>query len=153
VFLAISCLVVFIVVIQVASAHSAAAGSTPKAAAPKAAPSAKASPRPKATTRPTPRAVTVAYLAAISRHDWPEVWKLGGKNVGTGPYASYAGMVAGYRGTVKDVLLNVRVSGQSAIGEFHAHESDGEVRTYAFSYLVRGGEIVHASVREVGSSR
>jgi hypothetical protein len=134
-----------------AGTHAASAGSVPRATA---------SPEPSrsgATTSAraplTPREVALAYLAAISRHDWPEVWKLGGENVGHGQYATYARMVAGYAGTVKNVPLPLKVAGRMISGHFLAYESDGEMRTYAFTYLIRNGVIVHATADEVKSTR
>jgi hypothetical protein len=154
VILAVAFLVVLISVVQVVGAHPDAAASAPRGAVPKASPDAATGvPSKTAAGRSTPRAVAIAYLAAISRHDWHAVWELGGKNVGLGQSASYAGMVAGYQGTVKDVPVKIQVNGWTASGQFHAYESDGEVRTYAFSYVVRGTEIVHAAVRELSSTR
>ena len=132
-----------------AGTHTASAGSVPRATA---------SPEPSRPTTSaraplTPREVALAYLAAISRHDWPEVWRLGGDNVGHGQYATYAGMVAGYAGTVKDVPLPLKVAGRTVSGHFLAYESDGEIRTYAFTYVIRNGVIVHATADEVKSAR
>jgi hypothetical protein len=93
--------------------------------------------------------VVKAFLAAISKHDWPEVWKLGGKYIGQGPYSSYTGMVSGYKGTIRDVPVVLKTAGQTVSGQFLAYESDGEIRTYAATYVVRGGVIIHADVHEV----
>ena len=46
-------------------------------------------------SQPAPAKVVQDYYEAINRRDWPLVWRLGGRNVGTGPAATYAGMVAG----------------------------------------------------------
>jgi hypothetical protein len=84
---------------------------------------------------PAPGAVVSEFFAAISRHDWPEVWRLGGKNLGYGPYASYSGMVSGYRGTIRDTLISIRTAGQTVSGQFRAYEAGGSVRTYEFTYI------------------
>jgi len=151
---AAACLVMLFVIIQVAvRAHPAAASSRPRTGV-SAAPSKKSvKGRIDTGTGPTaPRAVAVAYFEAISRHDWLEVWKLGGKNLGQGLYTTYAGMVAGYQGTVKDVPVALHAKGQAVSGQFLAYESNGEVRTYAFTYLVRDGVIIRAAQREVHST-
>jgi hypothetical protein len=94
--LAAAFLVVLITVLQVVGAHPDGASPAPQAPVPKASPGAATGvPSRVAEDRSTPGAVAVAYLAAISRHDWPAVWQLGGRNVGQGQSASYAGMVAG----------------------------------------------------------
>jgi hypothetical protein len=99
----------------------------------------------------TPVGVVKAFFAAISRHDWPEVWKLGGRYIGQGPYASYTGMISGYEGTVRDVSVVLKTAGQTVSGQFLAYESGGEIRTYAATYVVRGGVIIHADQHEVRS--
>jgi restriction endonuclease len=77
-----------------------------------------------------PVRVVRAFYAAISRHDWPQVWRLGGRNLGYGPYASYQGMVAGYAGTVRDELTDLRTRGSVVSGRFRAYHADGQVRAY-----------------------
>ncbi len=150
-----ACLVMLSVVVQVAvRAHPAAAGSRPVPAV-SAAPS-EASMKARVETvvaPPASRAVAMAYFAAISKHDWPEVWELGGKNLGQGLYTTYAGMVACYHGTVKDIPVALHAKGQTVSGQFLAYESDGEIRTYSFSYLVRAGVIVGAAQSELRSTR
>ena len=107
-----------------------------------ASPSAHRSPSATPASDPAdPRQVVRAFYAAISRHDWPRVWRLGGRNLGYGPYASYRGMVAGYAGTVRDEVTDLRASGNQVSGHFRAYHRDGRVRTYRFGYLVRGGVI------------
>ena len=65
---------------------------------------------------PGPGSVVREYFAAISRHDWQEVWRLGGKNVGHGPSATYNGMVSGYHRTAKDMVTSLSVTGDSVSG-------------------------------------
>jgi len=50
---------------------------------------------------------------------------LGGKNLGSGPYASYAGMISAYRLSQRDVLTAVHASGESVTGRFLAYETTG----------------------------
>jgi hypothetical protein len=76
------------------------------------------------------------------------VWRLGGRNLGYGPYATYQGMVAGYAQTVRDSLTTLRVTGATVTGSFRAQQSDGTVRSYQFSYVIRGGAIVSGQQRE-----
>lgn len=121
---------------------------TPAAAGETLQPSSPASPRTRDTQAKAapqvlaPASVIRKFYAAISRHDWQQVWLLGGKNLGRGPYASYAGMVAGYRDTVRDVLKEVHVAGETVTGSFLAYQGGGTTRVYRFDYTVRGGVIV-----------
>lgn len=91
---------------------------------------------------PAPGSVVREYFAAISRHDWPQVWQLGGKNLGSGPYASYAGMISAYRLSQRDVLTAVHASGESVTGRFLAYETTGTVQAYDFSLTIRAGTIM-----------
>jgi hypothetical protein len=96
-----------------------------------------------------PVRVVRAFYAAISRHDWPQVWRLGGRNLGYGPYASYQGMVAGYAGTVRDEVTDLRTRGGVVSGHFRAYHADGQVRAYRFSYVVRGGAITSGFQQDI----
>jgi hypothetical protein len=105
--------------------------------------------QPKATTKapqataPAPSGPSVVmreFYQAISQHNWHRVWRLGGKNLGHGPYASFSGMVAGYRETERDTLRALAVSGDTATGWFLAYQTTG-VQAYSFRYIVRGGTI------------
>ena len=60
----------------------------------------------------SPAVVVRAYIAAINRRDWPQVWQLGGKNLGT----SYSQMIAGYQKTSKIVVTTLTASGQNVSG-------------------------------------
>jgi hypothetical protein len=91
---------------------------------------------------PSPVQVVREFYAAISSHDWPKVWRLGGKDLGRGPYATYDGMVSGYRGTIRDVLTEVHATGDTVTGRFLAYQSGGVIRPYQFTYVVRDGVIV-----------
>jgi restriction system protein len=89
-----------------------------------------------------PATVVRDFFTAISRQDWAKVWLLGGKNLGHGPYRSYRGMISGYAGTVRDLLVTLNVTGDTASGEFIAYETEGREQFYQYSYVVRGGTIV-----------
>ena len=110
--------------------------------APQPAPVAASSRAPKPPGPPAPEAVIRQFYASISSHDWPEVWRLGGRNLGTGPYASYGGMVSGYRGTVRDVLTELHARGDRVSGRFLAYQASGAVLVYQFSYVVHDGAII-----------
>ena len=92
-------------------------------------------------TAPDPASIAQAYFAAISHHDWPQMWQLGGKNLGTGPYASYPGMVSAFRLIQRDVLTVLHRSGPSVTGRYVAYETTGVVQTYDFSLTIRAGTI------------
>jgi len=94
---------------------------------------------------PAPTSVVQQYFAAISRHDWLQVWQLGGKNLGPGRYTSYAGMVSGFRLCQRDVLTVLHASGPSVTGRFLAYEITGAVQTNNFSLTVEGGTITAGS--------
>jgi eukaryotic-like serine/threonine-protein kinase len=81
--------------------------------------------------------VVKAYFAAIDAHDWPSVWKLGGKNLGQ----SYASMINGFRYTSHDVLISLTAAGGSVYARVRAYETTGTVQTYALSYTVSNGVI------------
>jgi restriction system protein len=92
-------------------------------------------------TAAAPGTVVRQFFAAIGRHDWAQVWLLGGVNLGRGPHRTYGGMVAGYLGTVRDVIVELKVTGDTAAGDFKAYDDNGRVMIYQFSYLVRDGTI------------
>lgn len=105
--------------------------------------------QPKATTRPPraiapappgPTAVVREYYDAISGHNWRRVWELGGKNLGHGPYASFSGMITGYRQTEHDTLRALAVTGDTVTGWFLAYQTTG-IQAYSFRYIVRDGTI------------
>jgi hypothetical protein len=143
-----------------ASTSVAARGATPGSSMPS---RASASPVPASTvhansaparTAPVspvsaPVRVVRAFYAAISRHDWPQVWRLGGRNLGYGPYAGYRGMVTGYAGTVRDEVTDLRTRGSVVSGHFRAYHANGQVRAYRFRYVVRGGAITSGFQQDI----
>ena len=153
-----ACITVLGVAIQIAATpRSAAADPAPSSAVTRTSRPVSTLPPDRGASKPsassTSSAVVRKFLAAISSHNWPEVWTLGGKNIGRGPYASYTGMVAGYRGTIRDVPTTLRASGRTVSGRFLAYQTDGEVVTYAFTYVVQGGTIVRSDACSVRTVR
>jgi Restriction endonuclease len=102
---------------------------------------------------PSPGSVVREYFAAISRHDWRDVWRLGGRNVGRGLSATYNGMVSGYRLTARDVVTSLSVTGDSVSVRIRAYETTGAVQAYSFRYVVRNGVIVSGHPVSPGGSR
>lgn len=100
-----------------------------------------------------PNAVAREFFSAISSHDWPKVWNLGGKNIGHGPYATYAGMLSGYHSTIRDVPTSLTTHGQTASGTFLAYETGRRVSTYRFAFLVKNGEIIDAKQYRTGTAQ
>ncbi len=82
-------------------------------------------------------AVVRSFIAAINKHDWRQVWRLGGKNLG----GSYASMVAGFQHTSHDVLASLTANGDTVSARIRAYETTGAVQTYALSYVVQHGVI------------
>ncbi len=100
---------------------------------------------------PGPRAVVLAYIAAINSHNWHRVWALGGKNFSP----SYQDMVTGYRLTAHDDLTGVRVHGDTVYARLLARKTTGEVLRYRVRYVVHGGVITagHATPLATGHRR
>jgi serine/threonine protein kinase len=82
-------------------------------------------------------AVVRAFIGAINKHDWHQVWQLGGKNLGS----SYASMVAGFKHTSRDVLTSLTTRGDTVTAYITAYETTGAHQTYALSYVVKHGVI------------
>jgi hypothetical protein len=94
------------------------------------------------TPWPDPAVVVREYFAAINRRDWQQVWDLGGKNLGRGPYASYRGMISAYRDAIRDALTEIAVSRDSVTGQFLAYQTGNVIQPYRFELTVRDGVIV-----------
>jgi len=97
---------------------------------------------------PGPRAVVLAYIAAINAHQWHRVWDLGGRNLSP----SYQAMVAGYRLTAHDRLTSVTVHGATVDANLSARETTGVVQRYRMHYVVRNGVIVAGHATLLGTS-
>jgi hypothetical protein len=106
-----------------------------------------ASAGPSAAPLPTrPAAVVRAYYAAISAHDYSRAWQLGGDHTGT----TRQQFVAGFRGTERDTVTVVKVSGHVVAARLTALQTDGTVKRFVGSYLVRRGTIIVFNVRPAG---
>lgn len=143
----VCCVAVLIVVVQIAAGSHDKTGNAQLNRAHVGRPSSAA------VRSGAPDVVAKEFFAAISSHDWLRVWTLGGKNIGRGPYATYPGMVSGYRGTIRDVLMNLKAQGQTVSGEFLAYETGERVSTYDFVFVVRNGVIVSARQRWMGTTQ
>jgi serine/threonine protein kinase len=103
----------------------------------------------------TSRAVSVAasppmvvkrYYAAISRRAYERAWKLGGDDTKT----SYTQFVAGYSGTRRDVVTILTWTGYQVTAKIAAFQTNGAVKEYQGTYLVRSGVITSFNVHQVG---
>jgi restriction system protein len=138
----VACAALAVIVVFV---HAGTAGPRP---APTASPAAAVARVSRPAPAPGPAQVVREYVAAINRRDWQQVWELGGKNRGRGPYATYAGMISGYQGTIRDALTEMHVSGNTVTGQFLAYQAGNVIQPYRFQYTVRGGAIVSGYQRE-----
>ena len=96
---------------------------------------------------PGPRAVVLAYFAAINERDWPTVWRLGGDRLSS----SYHAMVAGYAETVRDDAQVVRVKGDTVVVQLRAYETGGVMQVFRVYYVVTDGTISSGSSLLVSS--
>jgi restriction system protein len=158
----VACAALTVIVVLV---HASTAGPRPvPTASPHATSHAAGVPSPSAVAHvsrqeppPGPAEVVREFVAAINRRDWRQVWDLGGKNLGRGLYASYAGMISGYQGTIRDVLTEIHASGDTVTGQFLAYQTGNVVQPYRFKYTVRGAVILsgyqHADVPAESAAR
>jgi hypothetical protein len=93
-----------------------------------------------------PAAVVQAYYAAISAHEYRRAWRLGGDHTRT----TWPQFVAGFRGTERDTVTVLKVSGHLVTARLTALQTDGTVKRFAGSYLVRRGAIIVFNVRPAG---
>jgi serine/threonine protein kinase len=89
----------------------------------------------------SPQTVVREYFAAINARDWPEVWRLGGRNFSP----SMRAMITGYSTTRRDVLTSIDVKGELVQVRLLAYETTGAVRKYALTYRVHRGVITAGS--------
>ena len=91
-------------------------------------------------------AVVDQFYQDITDRNYAAAWTLGGKYIGGQDYASW---VNGYATTASISLYDEADWGS---GQVHAYlsavQSDGTTRTYAGTYTVSGGVIVHASIAQ-----
>jgi serine/threonine-protein kinase len=93
----------------------------------------------------SPPTVVKRYYAAISRRAYARAWKLGGDNT----KSTYPQFVAGYSGTRRDVVTILTWAGNQVTAKIAAFQTNGEVKQYQGTYLVRGGVITSFNVRQV----
>ena len=84
-----------------------------------------------------PRAVVKAYLDAINAHNWPKVWRLGGKHLNS----SYDSMLSGFQVTSYDVIMHMTAVGNAVEVRIRAHETTGPVQVYVLHFTVSGNVI------------
>ena len=94
----------------------------------------------------TPATVVRRYYAAISRRDYARAWKLGGDNTKT----SYPQFVAGYSQTQRDVVTILKSASDQVAASIVAVQTDGSVKKFEGTYLVRSGVITSFNVHQVG---
>jgi serine/threonine protein kinase len=97
-------------------------------------------------TTPGPAATVQAYFAAINAHDYAKAWALGGKNIAS-PYSKFAN---GFKGTAKDTVTVVSVTGGVVTVKLAAAQTDGSVKYFAGTYTVANGVITGSQIQPVG---
>ncbi|HEV2370614.1 MAG TPA: hypothetical protein VGS19_00475, partial [Streptosporangiaceae bacterium] len=105
--------------------------------------------KPSSSTRPSssasaavlralpPQAVVKTFIDAVNAHDWPQVWQLGGKNLGM----TYSAMVAGFGSTSHDVLTAMTTNGDTVSARVDDIGATGSAQVYALVYTVQNGAI------------
>ena len=111
------------------------------------APAAASSSGPTAGPLPArPAEVVRAYYAAISAHEYQRAWRLGGDHTKT----TWRQFVAGFRGTERDTVLVLKVSGHLVAARLTALQADGTTKRFVGSYRVQHGAITVFNVRPDG---
>jgi hypothetical protein len=121
-------------------AGSGVSGSPPAPSSP-----GSASASPTASPRRGPAVVVHKYFAAINQGDYAKAWRLGGSNFGS----TYAAYVAGFQGTVNDVVTIISVSGSVVTAHLAALQSDGTTKNFEGTYTVIDGVIAKSGVHQV----
>jgi serine/threonine protein kinase len=94
----------------------------------------------------SPGRTVSAYYAAITARDYPLAWRLGGDHT----TISYRLFVAGFRGTERDQVTILKVSGNRVTARLTAVQTDGSVKHFQGSYVVRHGVITGFNVHPAG---
>jgi hypothetical protein len=89
--------------------------------------------------------VVKEYFAAINHGHYAKAWRLGGSNFSP----SFAAYVAGFQGTVHDVVTIISVKGSVVTAGLSALQADGTTKVYQGTYTVVNGVIVKSSIRQV----
>ena len=98
-----------------------------------------------ASPRSGPVIIVQAYFDAINSGDYAKAWRLGGSNFSS----SYAAYVAGFQGTVDDVITIISVEGRVVTVRLAALQADGSTKTYEGEYTVIHGVIAKSSVQQL----
>ena len=100
-----------------------------------------------ATGPPVATAVIIVkeYFAAINHGHYAKAWRLGGSNFSP----SFAAYVAGFQGTVHDVVTIISVKGSVVTAGLSALQADGTTKVYQGTYTVVNGVITKSSIRQV----
>jgi serine/threonine protein kinase len=110
-------------------------------------------PSPATTGKPTtaapagPAATAEAYIAAINAHDYAKAWHLLGAKYTDSSYSSF---VNGFKGTAKDNLTVLSVTGNVVTVRLAATQTNGSVKSYQGTYTVVGGVITQADIEPAG---
>jgi tRNA A-37 threonylcarbamoyl transferase component Bud32 len=91
-----------------------------------------------------PVSVVTAYYDAVNNHDYATAYRL---NVPARKKSgSYAAFKEGFTGTQHVYLAITSVSGHQVSFNLRAEQTNGTVKTYTGTYIVRNGEIADANV-------
>jgi hypothetical protein len=119
--------------------------STPTAS-PSSSPVATVSPTASVTPQANAAASTVqAYIAAINAKDYARAWQIAGSDMGT----TYADFVSGFKGTEKDTLTILSVTGDVVTVRLSALHTNGLVQVFEGTYTVQNGVIVSTDIQQV----
>ena len=130
--------------------HTARASRRPKAIrtshAPSPSPTATSTPVTSPTPVADPAAVVEDYVGAINDHDYQAAWQLGGYHFAS----SYSAFTAGFATTVRDELDITGVNGDDVSVQITAVQTNGTNVVFEGTYVISGGVIASASMREAG---
>jgi Protein kinase domain len=94
----------------------------------------------------SPGRTVARYYVAITARNYPLAWRLGGNHT----TISYRLFVAGFRGTERDQVTILKVSGNRVTARLTAVQTDGSVKHFQGSYVVRHGVITGFNVHPAG---
>lgn len=100
-----------------------------------------------ATGPPVATAVIIVkeYFAAINHGHYAKAWRLGGSNFSP----SFAAYVAGFQGTVHDVVTIISVKRNVVTASLAARQADGTTKVYQGTYTVVNNVITKSSIQQV----
>jgi serine/threonine protein kinase len=94
-----------------------------------------------------PAATAEAYIAAINAHDYAKAWDLLGPRYTDSSYSAFAN---GFKGTARDKLTVLSVTGNVVTVRLAATQTNGSVKSYQGTYTVVGGVITEADIQPAG---